>query len=85
MVEQINACIQLVCKNMRDNRLHCKIFMVKQRNDKLQTLNSDKLVGITVCPCIGSQDGTFLIQQLLTNFLEGFGPLCFGIILNNKP
>ena len=49
------------------------------------TLNSDRLVGITLCPARGSHLGSGLYQQLMKSLSEGFISECMGTILNRIP
>ena len=62
---------------------------LKARGSKLssskQTLNSDRFVGITLCPARGSHLGSGLYQQLVKSLSEDFISECMGTILNRIP
>ena len=49
------------------------------------TLNSERFVGMTLCPARGSHFGSILYQQLMKSLSDGFISECMGTILNRIP
>ena len=49
------------------------------------TLNSERLVGMTLCPARGNHFGSALYQQLMKSLSDGFISECMGTTLKRMP